>query len=82
MGRVRLTGGKNNDTESEHGGTQGEKTYPHFPKKIQTTYIFVVLRGFYHIVMPSKDVDGIYEPRREKTGFLHMRKQRRRSASR
>ena len=24
----------------------------------------------------------IYEPRREKTGFLHMRKQRRRSASR
>ena len=23
-----------------------------------------------------------YEPRREKTGFLHMRKQRRRSASR
>ena len=23
----------------------------------------------------------IYEPRREKTGFLHMRKQRRRSAS-
>ena len=25
---------------------------------------------------------GLYEPRREKTGFLHMRKQRRRSASR
>ena len=25
---------------------------------------------------------GIYEPPREKTGFLHMRKQRRRSASR
>ena len=24
----------------------------------------------------------IYEPRHEKTGFLHMRKQRRRSASR
>ena len=24
----------------------------------------------------------IFEPRREKTGFLHMRKQRRRSASR
>ena len=24
----------------------------------------------------------LYEPRREKTGFLHMRKQRRRSASR
>ena len=28
------------------------------------------------------DVEAIYEPRREKTGFLHMRKQRRRSASR
>ena len=27
-------------------------------------------------------ISGIYEPRREKTGFLHMRKQRRRSASR
>ena len=25
---------------------------------------------------------AIFEPRREKTGFLHMRKQRRRSASR
>ena len=25
---------------------------------------------------------GLFEPRREKTGFLHMRKQRRRSASR
>ena len=25
---------------------------------------------------------SIYEPRREKNGFLHMRKQRRRSASR
>ena len=31
-----------------------------------------------------KDISRIklYEPRREKTGFLHMRKQRRRSASR
>ena len=30
----------------------------------------------------STILPGIFEPRREKTGFLHMRKQRRRSASR
>ena len=32
----------------------------------------------FHCIVPFKK----YEPRREKTGFLHMRKQRRRSASR
>ena len=30
----------------------------------------------------SVNFSVIYEPHREKTGFLHMRKQRRRSASR
>ena len=30
----------------------------------------------------KRQILSLYEPRREKTGFLHMRKQRRRSASR
>ena len=30
----------------------------------------------------NNKVNRLYEPRSEKTGFLHMRKQRRRSASR
>ena len=34
------------------------------------------------ILQPLKFNFKEYEPRREKTGFLHMRKQRRRSASR
>ena len=33
-------------------------------------------------VQPQAHDDTIKEPRHEKTGFLHMRKQRRRSASR
>ena len=39
---------------------------------------------FYHIRVGCKAVyiTQIFEPRHEKTGFLHMRKQRRRSASR
>ena len=32
--------------------------------------------------LPISHKKDLYEPRREKTGFLHMRKQRRRSASR
>ena len=32
--------------------------------------------------MLNKIFEMIFEPRREKTGILHMRKQRRRSASR
>ena len=34
------------------------------------------------VLLPCISSLIIYEPRREKTGFLHMRKQRRRSASR
>ena len=39
----------------------------------------------FQILIPALDVmlhSVAFEPRREKTGFLHMRKQRRRSASR
>ena len=34
------------------------------------------------IMTKGEGVKTLSEPRREKTGFLHMRKQRRRSASR
>ena len=33
-------------------------------------------------IIKESESGSKYEPRREKTGFLHMRKQRRRSASR
>ena len=36
----------------------------------------------YMLIKLTKDGLMSYEPRHEKTGFLHMRKQRRRSASR
>ena len=38
---------------------------------------FKIIKG----IFPARR-ELIYEPRYEKTGFLHMRKQRRRSASR
>ena len=44
--------------------------------------------GYIHVYSPGAGADNslgselLYEPRREKTGFLHMRKQRRRSVSR
>ena len=44
--------------------------------------------GYIHVYSPGAGADNslgselLYEPCREKTGFLHMRKQRRRSASR
>ena len=43
----------------------------------QNTQINVSLRVNY-----IYEQEKLFEPRREKTGFLHMRKQRRRSASR
>ena len=36
----------------------------------------------YAVIVNKAFPMNTYEPRREKTGFLHMRKQRRRSASR
>ena len=49
-----------------------------YPSKSKFSFIKVEFKGclIYTGVLSS------YEPRREKTGFLHMRKQRRRSASR
>ena len=35
-----------------------------------------------HVFWEGFSITVLYEPRYEKTGFLHMRKQRRRSASR
>ena len=40
-----------------------------------------MLSGTEHEKSVINSVPGQYEQRREKTGFLHMRKQRRRSAS-
>ena len=37
---------------------------------------------FLDMTLVEFQVSNVYEPRREKNGFLHMRKQRRRSASR
>ena len=39
-------------------------------------------RVFVYLCLDEALLMSTYEPRREKTGFLHMRKQRRRSASR
>ena len=41
------------------------------------SYVHVVI---YAATEQMQDIFNIIEPRREKTGFLHMRKQRRRSA--
>ena len=47
---------------------------------------FYLYRSRYNVhkiayYLPEELIQPIYEPRREKTGFLHMRKQRHRSAS-
>ena len=56
-----------------------------FPSFFYDIFFFVtivVMCDPEHDVETIHGVHGVYEPRYEKTGFLHMRKQRRRSASR
>ena len=47
-----------------------------------TTWQIFCLVQVKAVRVKSKKMSIIFETRREKTGFLHMRKQRRRSASR
>ena len=49
---------------------------------IQIFHIFCMMVGDFLHACFSLHITFSYEPHREKTGFLHMRKQRRRSASR
>ena len=55
---------------------------------VSVILVFVKLAFFAMLLLINamcdivQDVETIFEPRHEKTGFLHMRKQRRRSASR
>ena len=48
--------------------------------------VYVPLRALFLVILKYRPIVGylllVFEPRYEKTGFLHMRKQRRRSASR
>ena len=58
----------------------GLKVTKHFSGTAQLSMKFILP---INVKMPKIVTVGIltFEPRREKTGFLHMRKQRRRSAS-
>ena len=53
-------------------------------KKTTIEHVSRVLKLCFYIFLDKQVLAKlkIYEPRREKTGFLHMRKQRRRSALR
>ena len=53
---------------------------PNFLEFLSLSSIFVCI----HVAIcdPVQDVETVSEPRGEKTSFLHMQKQRRRSASR
>ena len=53
-----------------------------FAQNIDCGYNEAVLTSTHNLCFKEKKyIPLLYEPRREKTGFLHMRKQRRRSAS-